>query len=241
MFKAAVRKILATQPEPLQAAARSLWHEVQVAWQVRASRGDFQKLRGRTDLKVHLGCGPELKDGWINLDLNLNQNVPQVTGLSPDTTYIPYDLRLGSLPLDDASCEFFYSSHFLEHLEYREGVRLIRDCYRALKPGGTFRAALPDFRKMFRAYVDQNHQYFDLISILDWLPDREPETVSLADQVNLGVYQWGEHKCIYDEDKLCLVLRHIGFSSAQAAPYREGLDPSHELRQKYSFYVEAVK
>jgi len=241
MLKALARRILASQPEPLQAAARNLWHEFRIARLVRRSCGEFARLKGRTDLKVHLGCGPELKEDWINLDLNLNRNIPAPESLSPTTIFIPYDLRLGALPLDDGSVAFFYSSHFMEHLEYREGVRLMRDCHRALKPGGTFRAALPDFRKMFRAYIEQNHQHFDLVNILDWLPDREPETVSLADHVNLGVYQSGEHKCIYDEDKICLVLRHIGFASVAIVPYRAGIDSADEIRRRHSFYVEAVK
>ena len=242
MLRAIARKLLATQPAAVQAAARNLLNEMRLARAVRRSGRQFRELRNRKELKVHLGCGGELKSGWVNVDLNLNGLVPPMTPEhAPDTMFILYDLRSGALPLDDESCALFYSSHFMEHLEYREGVLLMRDCHRMLRPGGIFRAGLPHFRNAFRAYLDANQQFFDLIDLRQWLPDREPETLSLVDYVNLGVYQWGEHKCIYDEEKIRLVLRRIGFRSADIVPYQEGLDPGNEIRQRYSFYVEAVK
>jgi hypothetical protein len=73
------------------------------------------------------------------------------------------------------------------------------------------------------------------------LPGLDPATTTLVDHINYGVYQNGEHKFIYDEEKICLVLRSLGFGSVNITPYREGLDPPNELRQRYSFYVEAIK
>ena len=241
MFKSIAHKLIATQSDPLQAAIRTLWDEIRIARLVRHSRSEFAKLKGWTELRVHLGCGPELKNGWLNIDLNLHRNIPVAEKPSPQTLFIDYDLRLGSLPLESGSAAYFYSSHFLEHLEYQAGVRLMRDCHRILRSGGIFRAALPDFGKMFRAYIERDHNHFSLVDLLEWLPDREPETVSLIDNVNLGVYQRGEHKCIYDEEKILLVLRRIGFASVEITPFKEIVDPDNEIRRRYSFYVEAVK
>jgi predicted SAM-dependent methyltransferase len=242
MIRFALSKLLATQPTPVQAAARNLWREIQLARTARQAGRQFAALRGRKDLKVHLGCGGELKAGWVNVDLDLNGLVPpRRPEQADDTLFILHDLRSGTLPLADESCAVFYSSHFMEHLEYHEGLRLMGDCLRMLRPGGIFRAGLPHFRKMFRAYLDADHHYFDLIDARQWLPDRPPETVTLVDHVNLGVYQWGEHKFIYDEEKICIVLRHLGYRSAEIVPYQEGLDPENEVRQRYSFYVQAVK
>src|SRR5205823_3176710 len=134
---------------------------------------------------------------------------------------INYDLRRG-LPLAPGSCDYIYSSHFFEHLEYKQGLQLMRDCYRALRPGGTFRLALPNFKGLFEAYLRRNESYFDLVSIRELLPEVEPETETLVDYVNYGVYQAGEHKCIYDEEKLVLMLRKIGFATVAPADYQEG-------------------
>jgi hypothetical protein len=46
---------------------------------------------------------------------------------------------------------------------------------------------------------------------------------------------------IYDEEKLILILRRMGFNSVFISSYQEGIDPDDSVRQRYSFYIEAVK
>jgi predicted SAM-dependent methyltransferase len=235
------RALFWPQPEPVKRALRSLLDEVRLARVTTAAAPQFTALRGEKGLLLHLGCGNHLKDGWLNLDLNLNGTAPELPPQRlPQTRFILYDLRSGTLPLDDDSCELIYSSHFFEHLAYDDGERLMRDCHRVLQPGGTFRAALPDFPELFRAYLERDEKVFELYSIFDVFPHRPPETVTLVDHVNANVYEWG-HKCIYDQEKICRVLRHLGFASVEITDYREGIDPASELRRRYSFYVEATK
>jgi SAM-dependent methyltransferase len=154
-----VRALLWPQPEPVKRALRSLLDEVRLARATTAAAPQFAALRGEKGLLLHLGCGNHLKDGWVNLDLNLNGTAPELPPQRlPQTRFILYDLRSGTLPLDDESCELIYSSHFFEHLEHDDGVRLMRDCHRVLQPGGTFRAALPDFPELFRAYLERDEK-----------------------------------------------------------------------------------
>ena len=151
-----------------------------------------------------------------------------------------YDLRLG-LPLESCSCSFIYSSHFFEHLEFRHGLKLMTDCYRVLKPGGTFRLVLPDYREIFRAYLQGNAEYYSLIDDR-WLGSmRHQNTATVVDYVNYAVYQHGEHKIIYDEDKLILLLQDLGYSSASRTDHKEGLDSGEPVRRRYSLFVEAIK
>jgi predicted SAM-dependent methyltransferase len=227
------------QPEFVREALRNLRNEFRVARIVRESNRKFETLKNARDLKVHLGCGPYIKPGWVNIDLT--ENPPQVDpNAPPETMFINYDLRLG-LPLSDASVELIYSSHFFEHLEYKHGMRLLRDCYRALRPGGLFRISLPDFKGSFEAYLRADEKHFDLINIHDALPDIEPGTETIVDHINFGVYQHGEHKCIYDEEKIIAVLKNIGYSSVEQTPFRNDIDPDEPVRLRHSFYVEAVK
>src|SRR5437867_4527427 len=106
-------------PEPLRIAFWNLWKEFQLSRDVRKSVRKFRTLNGERGLKVHLGCGPYLKPGWVNIDAaasHLNSSA-----LS-DTMFLRYDLRLG-LPLNDDTCDYIYSSHLLEHLEDKQGLR----------------------------------------------------------------------------------------------------------------------
>ena len=225
---------------PITAAVINLLGEIIVAARTPISRMRFRALRTKKDLKVHLGCGADIRPGWINIDLGLTPWSGVNTSPRHGATVIKHDLRRG-LPLEADSCDFIYSSHFFEHLEYRYGLKLMRDCYRVLRPGGIFRAALPNFRGGFDAYLRGDYKYVELINIFEVLPDVEPGTETLVDHINYGVYQHGEHKCIYDEEKFMLVLRRIGFNSVSTSSYQEGIDPDDPVRQRYSFYIEAVK
>src|SRR5687767_10665609 len=57
-------------------------------------------------LRLHLGCGPKLLEGWVNLDASINRAIV--------TAKLPRGLRR----FDDLSAQFIYTSHFLEHIEY---------------------------------------------------------------------------------------------------------------------------
>jgi predicted SAM-dependent methyltransferase len=116
---------------------------------------------------------------------------------------------------------------------------LIQDCYRILKPGGRFRIALPNFRRSFEAYLNGDDGYFSLLNrdALDSVPGLE----TILDYVHYSVYQSGEHKCLYDEKRVCKMLNQAGFQAAQPVQFDPTIDVDVPLRRAYSFYVEAVK
>lgn len=227
-------------PEPVRVAIRNLSIEIQIARMVEYSAKSFKALRDRNGLKVQLGCGRDIKLGWVNIDLA--RRIPSGIDLAAhsDTILIGYDLRRG-LPLEEGSCDIIYSEHFFEHLEYRYGIGLMRDCYRALCPGGIFRIVLPNMKGCFDAYLRGDSHYFDLIDIFDTQPKIEPGTDTLIDQINYGVYQHGEHKWCYDEEKLVKVLQWIGYSSVISSSYQKEMDSDEPTRLRYSFYMEAIK
>ena len=227
-------------PDPLRHALRALRFELRVALQAARGRRRLRSLNGRTGLRLHLGCGGELKPGWINLDLDARPLRKAIRKAPAGTLFVPWDLRRGFVPLPDASCEVVYSSHFFEHLDYEPAVRLMRDCHRLLRPGGLFRAALPTFPAMFRAYLAGDASYFEETPLASVRPEVAPATATLVDHLNYGLYQYGEHKCVWDEEKLCRVLEEIGFE-AKPSEFRADLDPDNALRRRYSFYVEGVK
>jgi SAM-dependent methyltransferase len=90
---------------------------------------------------VNLGCGDAWHPEWLNFDVR------------PSSAKVhPLDLRR-SLPLRDRSVDAVYHSHVLEHLPQRDGLRLITECHRVLKPGGVLRVAVPDLEVIARNYL----------------------------------------------------------------------------------------
>jgi hypothetical protein len=96
-------------------------------------------------------------------------------------------------------------------------------------------------RNVFQAYLNGDEDY--LCPMHDFLEPygSNSQSRALVDYINYAVYQYGEHKYIYDEEKLALILDRLGFRSVTRSAYQEGIDPDSLLRRRYSFYVEAVK
>jgi len=214
----------------------------------KAGAAQLAKLGESRNLKVHLGCGRDIRPGWINIEMFAGGQKPPDP---EDGAVVDYDLRQG-LPLPDGSCEVIYSSHFFEHLEYRHGVELMRQCHRCLQPGGTLRFCLPDLRLDMEAYLrgdNSGNEEFDALVGPDFgknfelIRGLDPSVRgrAMAHYLNYAVYQYGEHKVIYDEETLRIELERIGFRAVEPSSHRHDLDPDDELRRKYSFFVEATK
>ena len=230
--------VLNSFSEGVRRALANIAIEIRISRIVRKSRRQFRKWQGQQNLKLNLGCGGDLKPGWINVDLWLDSVDSRPEG--SEAVFINYDLRR-EIPLDDGSCALIYSSHFFEHLDYEVALRQLRECYRLLKPNGTLRISLPDFKGACRAYLNNDADYFSLVDTNVFLPEVEPDSLTLIDYLNFAAYQSGEHKRMYDEEKVVLLLKKIGFSTVNVSSYDGTIDPPSPLRTDYSFYVQGTK
>jgi len=117
-------------------------------------------------VKVNLGCGLRVADGWLNIDGSLNAliaswphwthrfsyrfsgshnyyNLDKYCEILENSIFLYHDLSI-SLPLRENLVDFVYSSDFFEHLFKDDAARLLKSCLRALRPGGTIRVSIPD-------------------------------------------------------------------------------------------------
>lgn len=94
-------------------------------------------LLDRKRLRIHLGCGHNYLQGFVNADGNL--------GVRRD---VWLDLR-NPLPFPTASASLVYSSHALEHLYPDEALSLLREIHRILVAGGVARIAVPSMEHAF--------------------------------------------------------------------------------------------
>jgi predicted SAM-dependent methyltransferase len=181
------------------------------------------KYRDRTGLKVHLGCGSNVKEGWVNVDL-------------ADQADLSLDLR-EPLPFPDGSCALVYSEHFLEHVDYPEMVdRLLKECLRILQPGGLFRVGVPDAEWPLLEYAGARDEGYFEWAKAHWHPKW---CATKLEQINYHFRQDGEHRFAYDYPTLEQALTRNGFVHVERRAY----DPAFDLasRQRGTLYAEGVK
>jgi predicted SAM-dependent methyltransferase len=192
---------------------------------------ELRRLRTRRDLLLNVATGPYVLDGFVNLELR---------AYHPDV--IRWDCRR-NLPVADGSCRGIRIEHFLEHLDPRDEVpQLLRDCYRALAPGGVLRIVVPDVARFMAAYVARDKAAFDALAVVDPFPQDLPTWIDI---VNHSFHQWHEHRWGYDVENLTCFLNGAGFSDVTVSDYGTSrvapLGCDRDEHAPYSLYVEAVK
>ena len=168
-------------------------------------------------------------------------------------------MRQGLPDWADGSVECVYTCHLLEHLTYEDGLRLLREAHRVLRPGGALRVGVPDFRLFARAYaagdIEFSRQYFERYcrseggGSPEGTPAEDPaqfEKFGPIGALLAIVYGW-EHRAIYDEDVLRATLELAGFprESLVRCEFRKsayaGLGALDLNFEDHSLFIEARK
>lgn len=174
-------------------------------------------------IKLNLGCGPNCKDGWVNIDL------------FDSSADLRLDLR-EPWAFPDSCVSYIYSEHVFEHFEFHEEVpHFLREALRVLEPGGVFDVVVPDTETPLKAYGNQDATYWSTLASA-WHPDW---CQTELDHINFHFRQDGEHKYAWDTVTLARTLQASGFASISQRAYNPLLDT--EARRVGSLYVLAKK
>lgn len=104
--------------------------------------------------KLNFGCGNRFSADWVNIDFHSESKFVQRVNL------------LNAFPFPDNHFDVVYSSHVLEHFDQNQGLFLISESFRVLKPGGIIRIVVPDLEGSCR-------EYLRILSMDESAPDKQ--------------------------------------------------------------------
>lgn len=204
-----------------------------LAWRIRAA---YERVPVK---KLHIGCGGNLLPGWLNAD------------------YFPYDAAAMHLdatkkfPLQTASFDYVFSEHMIEHISYPDGLFMLKESWRILKPGGKIRISTPSLQFLIDLHSENKSQLQR--DYIEWAGRTHfgCEQANDVMVINNFVRAWG-HLFIYDEKTLRQALTEAGFVNIESFAINQSTDPNlrhleHEKRmpegflQLESFTLEASK
>jgi predicted SAM-dependent methyltransferase len=198
-------------PYGVKKAARQLRNEWTLSCRHRREVKKVSRYL-QSPIKLNLGCGPNRKDGWINVDLFCSSADLQL------------DLRV-PWPFPDNSVSYIYSEHVFEHFELDVEVpHFLSEALRVLAPGGVFDVSVPDSGPLLRAYGDPEATFWSTASTMGWHPGCKTQ----LERINYHFRQGGEHKYAWDAETLTKTLQAAGFT---AITLRD-LDPTMDSAER---------
>jgi predicted SAM-dependent methyltransferase len=160
-------------------------------------------FRSHSVRKLQLGANVVLLPEWLNTDL-----YPQSPGSVTLDASRPF-------PLADASFDYVFSEHQMEHIPFEGALNMLRESHRILRPGGKIRIAVPSVDALLGLFVanrtDQQNRYIEYRTKLCY-PNAISPTPCYA--MNASFMNWG-HKFLYDRETLSQILLKIGFADVR--------------------------
>lgn len=203
-------------------------------------------------MRLNLGCGTQVLDGWINVDYAVGarfSKIPffrllnkqlKIFDLDYSENIYLHDLTQ-QFPWSDCSIDILYSSHTLEHLSKEDGYRFLAECHRVLRKGGIIRIIVPDLQYYIVEYTEGRIQADEFVKELDVLYRRSNN--KLKDR--LAPFIQSPHKCMYDSSRLLAILKEIGFKASNRAPFDSDIGDIHlielEKRTENAVIIEGRK
>jgi len=142
-------------------------------------------------MRLNLGCGGDIKPGYLNVDLKKREGVDLVANIM-------------DLSFPSESFTEIFAGDILEHLYFSNAKKLLRNCYEWLKPHGTIIIHTSNMPFLARHLADGGDYNDDFhFEVLKWVYGIAPAGESDSPFM---VHYWS-----YSKESLSHVLRQIGF------------------------------
>lgn len=163
-----------------------------------------EKIENNLPVRLHLGCGPNIWEGWINVEGEYAANQPGV---------VLYDITSNSYPIPNNSVDEIFTSHVIEHLMPSSVLPMFKEWHRILKPGGFAATEWPDFIKCVKFILEDETRLYS--------PDRKILKRGIGGifgmiddyQDPAMLHKWG-----YSERSMIHLKQQAGFGQVYAEP-----------------------
>ncbi len=149
--------------------------------------------------KLQIGAGANPLPGWL------------ATDLYPESNLVVWLDAAKPFPIDDNTFDYVHSEHMIEHIPWHEGIQMLRECRRILKPRGKIRISTPDLKVLLGLYEDKK----TLLTkrYIKWITDKFLGDISVYKPsfvINNAFTNYG-HRFLYDGELLEMALSKAGF------------------------------
>ncbi len=178
--------------------------------------------------KLHIGCGENLIDGWLNSDF------------FPHSGKVLHLDATKRFPFSEQTFNYIFCEHMIEHVSYSNGRAMLSECYRVLKNNGKIRISTPNLQFLIDLYSDNKSELQK--EYIKWATDSSIKDAPYYDDtfvINNFVRDWG-HLFIYDEKTLRASFEKAGFKKIIRCELNESKDEllqnlENEKRQPKTF------
>ena len=154
-------------------------------------------------LRLHLGCGPDKRDGWVNVDVN-GRFAPD---LMSSADHLPM--------LEDSSCAIIEACHLFEHLTLAQAKAALGEWRRLLAPGGELHLELPNLARCVELIgTEMNGFDLGMISLFGYPPE-------VDEQGEPQLHKWG-----WTPETLRAAMLAAGFDEVEQVPITQTHRPA---------------
>lgn len=203
------RSLISVYRNARETASKITRHLFRTDTKIAASYFARREIHG-----LHIGCGQHLIEDFLNADLSPMSK--DVFRLNATKTF----------PFNEASFDYIFSEHMIEHIPYSDGLRMLNECHRVLKKGGKIRISTPDLQSVSSlckeelSTLQEDYIAWSVAQFAPYAPASDPAFV-----INNFFREWG-HQFIYARQTLISSLEQCGFVDVTTCRLSESSTPA---------------
>lgn len=166
--------------------------------------------------KLQIGSGPNTLEGWLSTDI------------APASEGVIYLDATKRFPFAENTFDYVYSEHMIEHIPRNDGLFMLKECRRVLKPGGILRLSTPDLEVLLSLYFHGEDPLSE--RYIKWITDRylgKMNVYKASYVINNAFRNW-EHQFLYDGELMEIAMQEAGFTNMRR--YAPGESDDENLR-----------